>query len=77
MLKISFYALRVELDRLHILPDCPDSRLSEQPMVRPIVTVTDHLLKCLVYRGGGKEGQFIKVNYHIQSRHGIMIIGPW
>ncbi len=49
---------------------------SEQPMVRSIVNVTDCLLKCLVYRGGGKEGQFIKVNYHIQSSHGIMIIGP-
>jgi len=45
-------------------------------MVKPIVNVTDCLLKCLVYRGGGMEGQFIKVNYHIQSRHGIMIIGP-
>ena len=38
--------------------------------------VTDCLLKRLVCRGGGKEGQFIKVNYQIQSRHGIMIIGP-
>ena len=45
-------------------------------MVKPIVNVTDCLLKCLVYRGGGMEDQFIKVNYHIQSRHGIMIIGP-
>ena len=60
------------------LPDCPDvycpdwenSRLWEQQ----IVNVTDCLLKCLVYRGGGKAGQFIKVNYHIQSRHGIRII---
>jgi len=40
------------------------------------VSVTDCLLKCLVYRGGRKEGQFIKVNYHIHSRQGIMIIGP-
>jgi len=38
------------------------------------VIVTNCLLKCLVYRGGGKEGQFLKVNYHIQSRLGIMII---
>ena len=45
-------------------------------MVRPIVNFTDCLLKCLDYRGGGKEGQFIKVNYHIQSRHEIMIICP-
>ena len=35
----------------------------------------DCLLKCFVYREGGKEDQFIKVNCHIQSRHGIMIIG--
>jgi len=27
----------------------------------------------LSIEGDGKEGQFIKVNYHIQSRHGIMI----
>src|SRR6218665_3947817 len=26
--------------------------------------------KCLVYRGGGKEGQFIRFYYHIQSRPG-------
>ena len=61
------------------VPYCLDnrlSRLSEQLMARPIVIVTDCLLKCLVYRGGGNEGQFIKVNYHIQSRHGITIIGP-
>ena len=48
-------------------------------MVRLIVNVTDCLLKCLVFRGGGKESQFVKVNYHnnhIQSRHRIMIIGP-
>ena len=45
-------------------------------MVRPIVIVTDCLQKCLVYCGGGKESQFINVNYHIQSRHGIMIICP-
>src|SRR6218665_3920515 len=40
-------------------------------MVSPIENVTNCLLKCLVYRGGGKEGQFIKVNYHIQYRQGI------
>jgi len=63
------------------LPDfsrCQLSRLWEQPMMRPIVNVTDCLLKCLVYRGVGtwKEGKFIKINHHIQPRHGIMIIGP-
>ena len=41
------------------------------------MSVTDCLLKCLVYRRGGKEGQFIKVNYHIQSRHGIMNSTAW
>src|SRR6218665_3509921 len=53
----------------------PIVRLSEQRMVRPIEIVTNCLLKCHVYREGGKEGQFIKVNYRIQSRHGIMITG--
>jgi len=37
-------------------------------MVRLIVIVTDCLLKCPVYRRGGKEGQFIKFNYLMQSR---------
>jgi len=32
--------------------------------------------KCLVSRGCGKEGQFIRVYYHVQSRPGIMIVGP-
>src|SRR6218665_2920810 len=32
--------------------------------------------KRLVYRGGGKEGQFIRAYYHVQSRPGIMIVGP-
>jgi len=32
--------------------------------------------KCLVYRGSGKEGQFVRVYYHLQSRPGIMIVGP-
>ena len=30
--------------------------------------------KCLVYRGGWKEGQFIRFYYHSQSRLGIMIV---
>ena len=45
-------------------------------MVIPIVNVTDCLLKCLVYKGGGKEDQFIKVKYHIQCKHGITVSGP-
>jgi len=32
--------------------------------------------KYLSYSGGGKEGQFIRVYYHVQSRIGIMIVGP-
>jgi len=32
--------------------------------------------KCLVYKGGGKEGHFIIAYYRIQSRPGIMIVGP-
>jgi len=50
----------LELDRLHNYPI----------VTMPIVNVSDCLLKCLLYRGDGKDGQFIKVNYHIQSRHG-------
>jgi len=29
--------------------------------------------KCLVYRGCGKEGQFIRVYYNAQLRPGIMM----
>ena len=32
--------------------------------------------KCLVYTDGGKEGEFLRVYYHIQSRPGIMTVGP-
>ena len=32
--------------------------------------------KCLVYRDGGMEGQFIRFYHHIQSRPGTMIVGP-
>ena len=39
-----------------------------------------HDKKCLetrnVYRGGEKEGNFIRFYYHIQSKPGIMIVGP-
>jgi len=31
--------------------------------------------KCLIYRGGGKEGQVIRV-YHVQPRPVKMIVGP-
>ena len=54
----------LELDRLHNYPIVSMSIVSivRTADVRPIVNVTDCLLKCLVYIGGGKEGQFIKVN---------------
>jgi len=54
------------------------------PMV-PIVKTANGEADCECYRlsiettclqRGWKESQFIKVNFHIQSRHGIMIIGP-
>ena len=32
--------------------------------------------KCLVCRGVGKEGQVIRVYYHVQSRPGIMVVMP-
>ena len=63
---VTFLMTKLELDRLHIYPIVPTpesllSRLSEQPMVRPIVIATDYILKCLVYTGG-EEGQFLAVN---------------
>jgi len=32
--------------------------------------------KCIVYRGCGKEGQFIRVYYYVRLRPGMMIVGP-
>jgi len=64
----------LELDRLH------NYSTVRMPIVRTADGEADCdcyrlSLKCLIYRRGGKQGQFIKVNYHIQTRHRILIIG--
>jgi len=48
-----YHVKLLELDQLYIYPIVP--------IVRLIVNVIDFLLKCLVYRRGGKEGQLITI----------------
>jgi len=64
-------------------PDCPDSQLPEQSMVRTIVIVTDCLLKFLVYRCKIamilKSCNIIPINQHniLMKRHSVVTFSSY
>jgi len=64
------------------LPNCPDAKEANCPDCENSRWWGRLWMLLIVYwnalsiEGSGKEGQFIEVNYHIQSSLGIMIIHP-